>query len=276
MKRKLFGSEIEIILPEMDESLANEIIDEMYIEALRLEKIFNLYDKNSELSLLNKKRKLKVSNELLDVLKYSLNFCKLTKGKYDISMGKNILRRKNLEKEIKLDCSYKDIKIEGKIVTLNDANLLIDLGSVAKGYITDKLIEFLKAKGIERGIIDSRGDIAFFGDKPWKIEIQHPRKKEETICTLELTNCAVATSGDYNQFYGKFSKSHILNQKEIISITVVAPTLVEADIYATVLFVLDMSEREAMIKKNKSIKVFTIDTSLNIEKYNQFGEFICK
>ncbi len=276
MKLKLFGSEIEIILPDMDESLANEIVGELYIEARRLEKIFNFYDKNSELSLLNNKRKLKVSNELLEVINYSLNFCKLTDGKYDISIGKNILLRKTKKNEINLNCSYKDIEINKNEVKLNKENLLIDLGSVAKGYITDKLVEFLKARGVENGLIDSRGDIAFFGEKPWKIEIQHPRNKEEKICSLELINCAIATSGDYNQYYGDFKKSHILNQKDIISLTVVAPTLKEADIYATVLFVLDKSERELLIKKNKKIKVFTVDTSLNTKKYNGFGELICK
>ena len=94
MKKELFGKEIEVLLPEVDEILAEEIIDEMYLEALRLQKIFNIYDKDSELSRLNKKRKLKVSKELLEVLVFSLKFCKLTKGKYDISIGKNILQRK--------------------------------------------------------------------------------------------------------------------------------------------------------------------------------------
>lgn len=276
MKRKLFGNEIEIILPEMDESLANEIVDEMYLEALRLQKIFNFYDKNSELSLLNKKRKLKVSDELLEVLDYSLKLCELTKGKYDISIGKTILQRKTQKNEISLSCSYKDIEIDNNEVKLNNKDIEIDLGSVAKGYITDKLVEFLKSRGVESGMIDSRGDIAFFGEKLWKIGVQHPRNKEDKMSTLELTNCAVATSGDYNQYYGKFSKSHILNQKEIISLTVVAPTLKEADIYATVLFVLDKTEREKLIKNNKNIKVFSVNTFLNTEKYNGFEELICK
>jgi len=275
MKRKLFGSEIEIILPEMDESLANEIVDEMYIKALRLQKIFNFYDKNSELSLLNKKRKLKVSDELLEILNYSLKLCELTKGKYDISMGKTILQRKNSENETKLDCSYKDIEIKGSIVVLTKEDILIDLGSVAKGYITDKLISFLKERGIEEGMIDSRGDISFFGEKHWKIGIQHPRNKEKTICNVELANCTIATSGDYNQYCKDFKKSHILNQTELISITVVAPTLMEADIYATALFVLDKSERDKLIIENKNIQVFALNESLNSKNYNGFEELIC-
>jgi thiamine biosynthesis lipoprotein len=275
MKKELFGKEIEVLLPEVEEKVAEEIIDEMYLEALRLQKIFNIYDKDSELSKLNKKRKLKVSEELLEVLVYALKFCKLTNGKYDISIGKNILQRKNKEKEIKQSCSYKDIEIDGNEVILKNAEVLIDLGSVAKGYITDKLVEFLKSRGVEGGMLDSRGDIAVFGETKTKIAIQHPRKKEESICTIELKNCGVATSGDYYQFYRDFKKSHILNQKEIISLTVVAPTLKEADIYATVLFVLDKKEREELIKKNKNIKVFTVDESLNIKKYNGFEELLC-
>ena len=275
MKKKLFGDEIEIILSGVEESVAKEIIDEVYLEALRLQKIFNFYDKDSELSRLNKGRKLKIGKELLEILIYSLKFCKLTNGKYDISIGKNILQRKNNEKITTLNCSYKDIKISGNEITLTKSDLLIDLGSVAKGYITDKLVDFLKQRGIENGFIDSRGDISVFGEEPMAIEIQHPRKEKEILCSIKLKNCGVATSGDYNQYYGDFKKSHILNQKDIISLTVIAPTLKEADIYATALFVLNKQERENLIKENKNIKVFTIDESLNTKKYNNFEDLIC-
>ncbi len=275
MKKTLFGGEIEIILPEIEDSIAEEIIDEMYSEALRLQKIFNFYDKNSELSKLNKKRKMKVSNELLEVVTYALKFCELTKGKYDISIGKNILRRKNRQEEIKLNCSYLDINIEEHEIKLNKEDLLIDLGSVAKGYITDRLVDFLKERGVNNGIIDSRGDIFVFGKQTRKMEIQHPREMENSICKVKISNCAIATSGDYNQYYGNFKKSHILNQKDIISLTVVAPTLQEADIYATVLFVLDIRKREKLIKNNENIRVFTVDESLNTKKYNGFEELTC-
>ena len=242
----------------------------------QLQKIFSFYEEKSELSRLNKKRKLKVSKELLEVLLYSLKFCKLTKGRYDITLGKNILHRKNKEKETSISCSYKDIEINKEKVTIKNSEALIDLGSVAKGYITDKLVEFLKDKGVKEGMVDSRGDIILFGKNKRKISIQHPRKKEESLCTIHVKDCGIATSGDYNQFAGSFKKSHILNQQNLASVTVVAPTLAEADIYATALFVLEKKEREKIIKKNKKIKVFTVDEYLKTKYYNNFEELLCK
>jgi FAD:protein FMN transferase len=279
-KKELFGGEIEFKIYASDESsikdFVGEIIEQMYDEALRLQKIFNIYDKESELSLLNEKRKLKVSRELIEVIRLALKFSQFTKGEYDISLGKNILQRKKGEKVKKSQCSYKNIKINGNEVILNSKDVLIDLGSIAKGFITDKLGKFLKEKGIEDFIINSKGDLIFSGQYDYPVKVQHPRDKEKILFTLSVKNAAVATSGDYNQFYGSFKNSHIINQKEFISITIVAPTLTEADVYATALFVSDKKGRERIIKMNKNIKILLVDKNLNILMFNNFEELISK
>ncbi len=275
-KKNLFGKYIEIVIYDIENFLAEDIIEEMYKEAIRLQKIFNFFDDSSEISLLNKKRSLKVSNELLEVILKALKFCELTKGEYDISIGKKIVQRKRNNNLIDINCSYKDIGIKDNLVILNNLDVLIDLGSLAKGYITDKLIEFLKLKGIENGLIDSRGDISFFGNLEHIISIEHPRKKEKIICSIKLKNESVATSGDYKQFSKSFKKSHILNQKDVISVTVVAPTLEEADIFATVLFVSDNKQRENILKNNKNIKVLIINNRLNLKMYNGFQDLVFK
>ena len=204
-----------------------------------------------------------MSDELLEVLKRALVLCKKTTGKYDITLGKNILNRKNSKPEVKLNCSYANVIVNGNKVILNNEDVVIDFGSIAKGYITDKLSDFFKSRGVKGGLIDARGDICLFGDKLQKVEVENPREKGKSILSIKLKNCGVATSGDYNQFYSSFEKSHILNQKDLISVTVVAPTLTEA-------------EREDLIKKNKNINVFTIDKGLNSKFYNGFDKLICK
>ena len=74
------------------------------MNGLRLQKIFNFYDSESELSILNAKRRLEVSDDLLKVIKKAIKFSLLTNGRYDISLGKNMLERKtgkdgNFQKE---------------------------------------------------------------------------------------------------------------------------------------------------------------------------------
>jgi thiamine biosynthesis lipoprotein ApbE len=77
-----------------------------------------------------------------------------------------------------------------------------------------------------------------FGKYTENMSIQHPRDKGKTIYSLNLRNKSVATSGDYNQYYdGNFDKSHILNSKNIISVTVIHKSLAHADVLATAIFV---------------------------------------
>ena len=93
-RKNLLGGEVEFAFYDIDKSLAENLAEELYIEGLRLQKIFNNFDDSSELFLLNKKRELKVSKELLEVLKESLKYSELTDGKYDVSKGKQFLERK--------------------------------------------------------------------------------------------------------------------------------------------------------------------------------------
>lgn len=271
-EKPLFGANIEITLYDVAETLALPVLEEAYIEALRLQKIFNFFDPYSELSKLNKERALKVSEEFIEVLKKALFYCEKTKGEYDISLGKQIIQRKKGEEITPIGCSFKDIKIKDNLVKLEHPDVIIDFGSIAKGYIVDKIAEFLIKKGIENGCIDARGDIRVFGEGAEKIEIQHPRDKSKTIFPIKIKDSAVATSGDYNQFYGSYDQLHILNKKDLISVTVIAKTLVEADVLASVVFLLDKNKRESFLKDNSQIKTLTIDKNLKSREYNGFSK----
>jgi thiamine biosynthesis lipoprotein len=273
---KLMGGVIEITLYDISPMLSKPIFDNVYKEGKRLEKIFNFFYENSELSVLNKKRKLIVSPELLFVLKKALLYCKKTSGAYDISIGKNILERKSGKALSKINCSYKDIKINGNEVLLLHPDVLIDLGSIAKGFIVDKLSGFLKELGVVSFFIDARGDMMVCGRYAQIVEIQDPRNKEVTFLPISLKNSAVATSGDYNQHYGGFDKSHILGQKDLISVTVVASNLTDADVFASCVFLLSPKDRNALLKISPKFKVLTIDKRLKKKAYNGFFDLVKK
>jgi FAD:protein FMN transferase len=231
----LFGGNISLTLYDVEDAAGDPVIESAYSEALRLNKIFNFYDKNSELSILNKKRQMKVSKELLEVVKMALPYCELTKGAYDISLGKQILARKSGKTEI-FSASYKDIIVENNAIVLN-GDAMIDLGSVAKGYIGDKVLAVIKDFGVESALVDMRGDMLVYGEER-AVSIKHPRQ-DGIIASFNAKDKGIATSGDYNQHYGSYEQSHILNSKDIISATVVAGSLAEADILATCLMVAD-------------------------------------
>jgi FAD:protein FMN transferase len=274
INKPLMGKEVTFVLYNIEESLGISIIEEAYNEALRLQKIFNFYDPSSELSNLNKKREITASKELIEVLDKALFFCKKTNGSYDISLGKQIKQRKSSQEVKKVLCSYKDIEIKNNKIILKHEDVLIDLGSIAKGYITDKLAEFLINQGVQSGLIDSRGDLVIFGETTEIIGIQHPRDDKKTIKSFEFNNSAVATSGDYKQYYGRYNKSHIIGQQDIISATVVTKNLTDADVFATAIFVMNKKDREMLIKESPDYKVFTINKDLKENTYNGFSKLI--
>jgi thiamine biosynthesis lipoprotein len=279
-EKKLFGKEIEIIVSgdKEDEKKIEKAVESAYEEGLRLQKIFNFYDDESELSRLNKNRKINASQELLEIIVKAEVMRELTNGKYDVTLGRIIKERKE-GKQIKNNILTNNLdsgslKIKGNNIFLEKENVLVDLGSIAKGFITDRMGEVLKSKGVKEFVIDSRGDILYCGSRKHVVEVQHPREKAKILCRLLLSNEAVATSGDYNQYYGKFENSHIINSKDLISVTVVAKTLEEADLFATALFVSDEKTRKILLEENRDIKALTVGKDLKKTMYNGFGELI--
>ena len=274
IKKDLFGKFVEITVDNSEESVAQAIIEDAYNEGLRLQKIFSFYDSSSELSALNRKRKLKVSKELLEVLSKAIEYCRLTDGQYDVSVGEAARRRKSNMQDQEISCSYKDITIDKNLILLNNPDVIVDLGSIAKGYIVDKMVNVLESNGVASGLVDGRGDIRVFGDKEHIINIQHPRDSKKHIGTVKLRNMAVATSGDYNQYAHDFDHSHLINRKEVISATAIASDLIIADLFATILCVCDKKKRESLLNPHKNLSAMTIDRNLNIGYYNNFEKYL--
>ena len=269
------NGEVEIDLYEVEEDFARIYLNELYAYGLKLQKIFNFFDQNSELSKLNKRREMEVSEDLSYLIKKALRYCEMTGGKYDISLGKQIIQRKEDKETEKVECSYKNILVEGKKVTLNHPDVIIDLGSIAKGYIADKMIEHIKRLGIKDAYIDARGDMRIFGEKEEIVTVQHPRDATKTMFRIKFKDGAIATSGDYKQNYGGYEKSHIVGNSQFASVTVFADNLTEADASATCIFLLSMEDTEKFAKENK-IKALCIGKDLKTHFFNNFEDIMVR
>ncbi len=140
-------------------------------------------------------------------------------------------------------------------ISFNNSNLIkpsdvkLNFGGIAKGFIIDKMTEFLEQKGIISGIINVGGDISLFGqEKPLRVGIQHPRKeRNEIIEVISMKNGAVVTSGDYERFFIKDGKRyhHIVDPvsgypaAQNLSVTVIASNATIADAYSTAFFLME-------------------------------------
>lgn len=141
-----------------------------------------------------------------------------------------------------------------------------DFNGIAQGYTVDVIVEFLKSKGVENAMVEVGGEIRAIGqsdsDKPWLIGIDQPNEEGErgSQAHLELTNRAVATSGNYRKFYEKDGKrySHTIDPRtgypvdhQMLSVTVVASSAALADAYATVLMVYGPNESVEFLESEK-------------------------
>ena len=171
---------------------------------------------------------------------------------------------------------------EDKTITKKHPETYFDFNAIAQGYSVDVVVNFLKSKGIQDGIVEIGGEILAFGSnkieqKNWIIGIDDPTQSpvERTIIAkIKLENLGMATSGNYRKVKmdsltgQKFV--HIINPKTgvsekstILSATVLAPTCIEADGYATAFMIMDLETSKALLKKKKELAVLIIYTDEN-------------
>jgi len=246
---------------------AEKAIDKAFGDLEKLDRLLNFFSDSSEVSEINRNAGLKavvVSPETFEVLEKAIYASGKTNGAFDVTIG-SVTTLWDFHKRIKPEnkrikerlplVNYKNIILNKKSssVYLKKTGMLIDLGGIAKGYAADKAAEALKRKGIKSGLVSISGDIKAFGLKPdlkpWKIGIRNPRaenKEDEIMATIEMTDMAISTSGDYERYFIIDEKRyhHILNPKtgypvdECRSVSIVAKDGAVTDPFSTGIFIL--------------------------------------
>lgn len=208
-------------------STEKEILEFTYQTLNELISIFNFYDKNSILSKLNINKEVEYNFELAYILNTSIKLYDTTKHNFNIFLGNEILARKQNKKEkikkISLN-PQKIITITKDKIILNDLNLTLDLGGIAKGYIAHRTIEITKekySKELKTILIDARGDIRIYGKDELKIEIENPFNPQISFEFIKLKNASIVTSGHNKQKF-KFGSHIVGNQLDIYTITLVS------------------------------------------------------
>ena len=172
------------------------------------------------------------------------------------------------------------------IFKMNEVSL--DFSALAKGYAVDKIATFLKDNLIYNFMVEIGGELSLSGynseDKKWSIGVQNPSLNNiSSTLNLLLTNKAIATSGNYRNFFtydGK-SYSHIISpttgypiDKNILSVTVISDQCIDADALATSLIVMNIEDGIDLIDKIKGTEVFYI-TKENENLYSKgFKTFV--
>ena len=251
---------------------ADSIIDSAFAFISKQDSMLSYYKKNSIVYRMNHTDKIVINDVIYKMLEIGKNLYSQTDSLYDLTIG-DLVDIWNFKKEkipsadmidsALVNVGFDKIKFNKKTIE-KPRKMKLNFGSIAKGLIIDKTVEYLKKHKIKKGIINAGGDIRIFGyAKPIKVGIQHPRKKSgEIIGIIKVGNKAVVTSGDYERFFIKNGKRyhHILNPKtgfpatDAVSVTVISDSAVLADAYSTALFLMGYKNAIRLANKTSGIE----------------------
>jgi thiamine biosynthesis lipoprotein len=259
---RLMGNTFEITVVGYDEPWANGKIDLAIAEIRRIEKLLTTFDDNSQTNQINDYAGIcpvKVDKEVFGLVQRSIRISNVTDGAFDITYGSLDKRLWNFDKTltqlpdavtakemVKL-INYRNIILDEKncTVMLKEKGMRIGFGGIGKGYAAEMAKALLMKEGVRGGIVNASGDLTTWGlqanQQPWTIGITSPNNTLVPFSYMNITDMAIATSGNYEKFVmiGGKKYSHTINPKTglpvtgIKSVTIISPNAEIADAMAT-------------------------------------------
>lgn len=280
------GSPFNLIIVSTDSVKAKHLAQKSFQLVDSLSHIFSNYDSSSELSKINTSAGLlpyKMSTIMLDLVQKSQYAYIQSKGAYDISIGplsslwRNARKAKLFPEASTVLATKKlvglgQVKINKRLGTifLPVSGMQLDFGGIAKGYIAQRVIDYLKTSGIQQALADAGGDIVMSGaplnQKGWLVGVNVPENTDELLNKkLQLSNCSVATSGDVYQYIEKngVKYSHIINPitgygvTNLRNVTIIAKTGATADWLATACSILPIKEAKKLAISHQAALLIT-------------------
>lgn len=249
------GSEISLVAYHEERATAKRALGAAFKTLDELEDVLSLYRPHSQICQLNREGVLKQPHDyLFTVLQNALRWASLTDGAFDPTVqplwslyaGGKPPDPSELE-ESRQVVNWKGVQLSATEIRLAPGQE-ITLNGIAQGFAADCVRKVFRAYGITHALANT-GEFCALGRKPdgnpWQIGIQHPRVRDAYAALTTLENRFLATSGDYEaKFSDDFSSHHIFDPAtgrsptELSSVTVLAPTGIEADALSTAIFVL--------------------------------------
>jgi thiamine biosynthesis lipoprotein len=285
---KLMGNRFEISVVAEDEVWANEMIDAAVAEIQRIEKLLTTFGDDSETNQVNANAGIKpvpVSRETIELIQRSVRISKLTQGAFDITYGSINKQLWNFDKTmtalpdaatarqmVRL-INYRNILIdeEAGTVFLKEPGMRIGFGGIGKGYAAEKAKQLLQQLGVDNGIVNASGDLTAWGvqadGQPWTIGIAHPDVADLPFSYLNISNMAIATSGNYEKFVmiGGKKYSHTINPRTglpvtgIKSVTIICPNAEMADAMATPVTIMGIEAGLHLVNQLRGMGCIIID-----------------
>ena len=243
---------------------AKEALDKAAESIKRIDELLSTGNPDSEIAMLNRDKKRTVSLETYNLICRSKEFYEETEGIFDISVypimqawgftDENYRVPSGEELKSLLTHVHADMihcSDGGKIVTLEDPDMEIDLGGIAKGYASDIVTNILRDQGVEHAVINLGGNVKTLGSKPdgseWRVGIADPSNDSSYVGGVLMKDKAAITSGGYQRYFEEDGKTyiHIIDlstgdpaRTGLGSVTIIAEDGTMADAMSTSLFIM--------------------------------------
>lgn len=256
-------------------------------ELQKVDEALSPFNKRSVITAVNNNRDIEVNDMFADVFSLAQKISDDTGGDFDITVAplvnawgfgfKNGTQptRHNID-SLKSIIGYKKVRLEGRKVVKKDKRLMLDCSSIAKGYGSDVVARFLQKRGVKNYMVEIGGEIVTKGISqkrvPWKIGVTKPvddslSVSKELQSVINVTDKAMATSGNYRNFYYKNGKkyAHTIDphtgypvQHNILSATVIADNCATADAYATAFMVMGLEKAKKLLDRHPELMAYFI------------------
>jgi len=255
---------------------AAELLDDTIAMGVFYDNLLSTAIEGSEIYQINHAggKPVTVSDDTIQVIKDAIRYSEVSDGLFDVTMGKltalwdfpgaaHVVPPADVIAADLKTVGYKYIKIEGNTVTLLKPGAQLDLGAIGKGFIADRLADYLKAQKVQGAIVNLGGNVITVGEKPkiktWIVGIQQPfADRNETVAAVTVGEKSVVTSGIYERSFtaedGKFYH-HILDprtgypvENSLSAVSIISDLSVDGDGLSTTCFLLGIEQATALIE----------------------------
>lgn len=282
------GNRFEFTVIADDQTAGEKAIDTAIAEVQRIEELLSTFKDTSQTSLINQYAGIKpvqVDQEVIELILRAQKISDITQGAFDISYGSidkslwnfdvNMTSLPDFETALQsvslIDYQNVIIDTQNRTVMLKHEGMRIGFGGIGKGYAADKAKQVLQNIGIEHGIVNAAGDLITWGNqldgRPWTIGIADPDQSDRPFSALNISNMAIATSGNYEKYATIKGRrySHTIDPKTglpvsgIKSVSIICPSAELADALATPVIVMGAQVGLDMINQLQQVACIIID-----------------
>ena len=267
----------------------NDLQKEIEAELKKVDQALSMFNQESIISKVNRNEKVELNEMFLQVITLAQKVSQDTDGAFDITVAPLVNAwgfgfktgdkpSGNSIDSLMSTVGYKKISLKGRQLFKENKNTMLDCSAIAKGYGSDVVAAFLRKRGIDNFMVEIGGEVVTQGISekrvPWRIGVTKPTDDSLSVdnelqTVLNVTNKAMATSGNYRNFYYKDGKkyAHTIDPKtgypvqhSLLSATVLADNCATADAYATSFMVMGIEKAKGVLERHPELMAYFIYT----------------